>query len=321
MRILVVDDDPIILDLLADTLTEGQGYHLDMHTSAEAGLEALNASKDPFDCILLDIMLPGIDGIQMCQKLRESTRFCSTPILMITSSGEVGLMARAFEAGATDFINKPFSPDELSARVAMAGLLNQSLAKAQHTMSTLSDQIRLRFEEAIDLETDGLSSALAIENELLRNRSECFAMSMFSINIVGLRGIYRSVRAPAFRRVLETAAAAAVTVLEDRHFKLAYVGQGRFVGVILGRGRVDYDDLSARFENRLREIWQTVPTGVPVAPDFAIAAISSQRFWSGMSASDTLRRYLSAGANPQVLSSNEENDLFARLDRKLSETT
>jgi DNA-binding response OmpR family regulator len=317
MRILVVDDDPVILDLLADSLTEDKGYQLHMYASAESGLEALHKSKEPFDCILLDIMLPGMDGIQMCELLRQTTQCSSTPILMITGSNEVGLMARAFEAGATDFINKPFNPVELKGRVVMAGLLNQSISKAQHTMSALSDQLRLRFEEPIDLKVDGVSNILAHENELLRCTAGCFAMTMFTVNVSGMRGIYRTVRAPAFRQCLQTIAAVAIETMADHNFKLSYIGSGKFFGTIMERKRLDHEALTKDFEARLQAEWDFAQTGVPVPPKCNIKAVSTQRMWSNLSASDKLRECLSTEGNINNLTPSEENDLFARLDHRL----
>ncbi|MGC1504477.1 MAG: response regulator [Sulfitobacter sp.] len=317
MRILVVDDDPVILDLLADCLTEDLGYHLHMYDSAESGLEALNTSQEPYDCILLDIMLPGMDGIQMCELLRQTSQCCSTPILMITASNEVGLMARAFEAGATDFINKPLKPVELTGRVVMAGLLNRSLAKAQHTMSTLSEALKLRFEEPLDLKVAGMSNILAHENQLLRCNANCFAMTMFMLNVSGLRGIYRTVRSPAFRQCLETIGTVAVETLSEHNLNLSYIGNGRFFGTVMDRKRLDHEKLTDEFKENLLAAWDFTQTGVPVPPVCTFSQISAQRMWSNLSASDKLREYTHVEGGVNHISSNEENDLFARLNSRL----
>lgn len=319
MRILVVDDDPVILDLLADCLTEELGYHLHMYDSAESGLEALHTSQEPFDCILLDIMLPGMDGIQMCELLRQTTQCCSTPILMITASNEVGLMARAFEAGATDFINKPLKPVELTGRVVMAGLLNRSLAKAQHTMSALSDSLKLRFEEPLDLEVPGMTSILAHENQLLRCNANCFVMTMFTLNVSGLRGIYRTVRSPAFRQCLETIGTAAIETLGQHNVNLSYIGNGRFFGTVMDRKRLDQDKLNEELEANLLATWDFTQTGVPVPPTCTFSQVSPQRMWSNLSASDKLRDCINVEAGGNHLTSSEENDLFARLNNKLAQ--
>ncbi|MCX7560203.1 response regulator [Sulfitobacter sp. F26204] len=321
MHILVVDDDAIMLDLLAATLTKEEGYQLEMHTSAESGLEALANSEHQFDCMLLDIMLPGMNGIEMCNELRKSSRHSTTPILMITGSVDLQLMARAFEVGATDFIHKPFDPQELTARVKMAGLLNQSLAKAQHTMSALADRLKIRFDEPLDLGIDKMCTPLALENELLRYRAECFAMTMFSIDIFSMRGIYRAVRASAFRSCLEIIGEAAVEAFGERNFRLAYIGKGRFIGAFMDRQRFDSEEVNDRLNAELEEAWDTNLTGVPMAPKGRLTALSAQRIWSGISASDALRQCQTQEAGLGDLTPTEENDLFARLDNKLPQAT
>ncbi|KIN70330.1 Response regulator receiver domain protein [Sulfitobacter noctilucae] len=321
MRVFVVDDDPVMLNILSQTLTEADGYHLEMYTSAEAGVEALGTSEHSYDCVLLDIMLPGMDGVELCDILRKSDRYAATPILMITGSSEVALMSRAFTAGATDFIRKPFNTVELKARVQMAGLLNQSLAENRHTMQDLSDQTKIQFEEPIDLGLDGMCSALALENELLRYRAHCFAMTMFSFNVVGLRGVYRSATAPAFRACIDLVAAAATSVLQSHNTRLSYLGQGRFVGVIFDRHRHDKQTLTEELNIRLAEIWDVDTTGIPVPLEVVFSTVAAQRLWSGHSASDALRTFIAVADGISDLTVDVEDDLFSRLNKELSRVT
>jgi CheY-like chemotaxis protein len=113
MRILAVDDDPIILDLLKGSLTAHDQYELMCSASAEQALQTVAAETVPIDCFLLDIMLPGVDGIELCDRIRKLRQYRTTPIIMITASRDPELMGRAFEAGATDFISKPLDGVEL----------------------------------------------------------------------------------------------------------------------------------------------------------------------------------------------------------------
>jgi CheY-like chemotaxis protein len=320
MRILAVDDDPVILELLAEVFETKEGYHLDGYLSAESGLEALNTAIHPFDCILLDIMLPGMNGIEMCQMLRKVKRHSSTPVVMITGSNEVNLMARAFAAGATDFITKPLAKLDLTARVNSAGLLNQSLAKAQHTMSELAQLSKIRFEEPIGLNVEGMSDFLALENEFLRYKAGSFAMTMFAIDICSMRGIYRSVSMPTYRRALETIGASAVETMKGHKSKLTYVGNGRFVSAIMERSRVNRDALTESFNADLVNVWDPEKTGIPVAPTILIPSISTQRIWSGISASDALRTYMAKSGGMSNVEPFEENNLFSRLEHHLAKS-
>lgn len=110
-RILVVDDEERIRRLLKMYL-EKENHIIE---EAETGEEALEMalSKD-FDCILLDLMMPGMDGIEVCEKLREKK---STPVIMITAKGEEANRIQGFEVGTDDYIVKPFSPREVVHRV------------------------------------------------------------------------------------------------------------------------------------------------------------------------------------------------------------
>src|SRR6185437_11679079 len=110
-RILVVDDEERIRRLLRMYL-EKEGYVID---EAEDGESALRkAQEDDFDLIVLDLMLPGIDGIEVCARLRQQK---ATPVLMLTAKGEEVNRVQGFEVGADDYVVKPFSPREVIFRI------------------------------------------------------------------------------------------------------------------------------------------------------------------------------------------------------------
>jgi DNA-binding response OmpR family regulator len=110
-KILVVDDEPRYLRLLeANLLTEG--YEVSTAVDGEDALETFSA--DPVDLILLDVMLPRIDGFAVCQRIRQ---FSTVPIIMLTAKGEEHDRVLGLDAGADDYLVKPFSVMELLARV------------------------------------------------------------------------------------------------------------------------------------------------------------------------------------------------------------
>jgi len=109
--ILVVDDEERIRRLLRMYL-EKEGYSID---EAEDGETALQKAIDhDYDLILLDLMLPGIDGLEVCARLRQ---FKATPVIMLTAKGEESNRVQGFEAGTDDYVVKPFSPREVIYRV------------------------------------------------------------------------------------------------------------------------------------------------------------------------------------------------------------
>jgi two-component system, OmpR family, response regulator len=112
MRVLIVEDQPKLAALLARGLRE-EGYAADV---AERGEDALwMAGSAPYDVILLDIMLPGIDGIETCRELRRHGVW--SPVLMLTARDGVDDRVRGLDSGADDYLAKPFAFDELVARL------------------------------------------------------------------------------------------------------------------------------------------------------------------------------------------------------------
>ncbi|MBE0576798.1 MAG: response regulator transcription factor [Desulfuromonadales bacterium] len=113
MRILIIEDQPEILQNIADYL-ELKGYLVDCAYDGLGGLHL--AITQSFDLIILDLMLPGMDGITLCQRLRQDARL-QTPIIMLTARDSVDDKLTGFRAGADDYLVKPFSLPELHARV------------------------------------------------------------------------------------------------------------------------------------------------------------------------------------------------------------
>ena len=116
-RILVVDDEEDILELVRYNLAK-EGYHV---TGALTGEDALTkARSETFDLIVLDLMLPGIDGLEVAKRLKKSPKTEQIPIVMLSAKGEEADIVTGLELGADDYITKPFSPRIMLARVRTA---------------------------------------------------------------------------------------------------------------------------------------------------------------------------------------------------------
>jgi len=112
MRVLVVEDDTRMASMLRRGLAE-DGYAVDVTAD---GLEAVwHAEEIDYDAVVLDVMLPGIDGFEVCRRLRQAGRW--VPILMLTARNQVDDRVRGLDSGADDYLAKPFSFHELSARI------------------------------------------------------------------------------------------------------------------------------------------------------------------------------------------------------------
>ncbi|HSM37375.1 MAG TPA: response regulator [Longimicrobiales bacterium] len=114
-RVLVVDDEPHIGRIIQLQLEAGP-YEVDLVSNGTTALEKIR-SEEPLDLVLLDIMLPGISGLELLEQLRALPHRSDTPVIMLTAKGQSTDRERAGSLGATDFLTKPFSPRKLLARI------------------------------------------------------------------------------------------------------------------------------------------------------------------------------------------------------------
>lgn len=110
-RILVVDDEPSIVELIRVNLEDG-GYDVGVAADGDEALERF--SQEVWDLVILDLMLPGVDGIEVCRRIRKESQ---VPIIMLTAKADEIDRVLGLEMGADDYVTKPFSPRELLARV------------------------------------------------------------------------------------------------------------------------------------------------------------------------------------------------------------
>ncbi len=114
IRILVVEDDRDIAELVGRYL-ERAGFRVELLASGRDAIAAL--AERPPDVLVLDLMLPGVDGLEICRAARSNARTANIPIIMLTARAEESERIAGLEIGADDYIGKPFSPNELVARV------------------------------------------------------------------------------------------------------------------------------------------------------------------------------------------------------------
>ena len=162
MRILLIEDEAGLVRTLKDLL-ERRGYTVEAKTTGEEGLAT--AMDREFDLILLDVMLPGIDGFEVCRRIRRAK--IRIPILMLTARGQISDKVLGFEGGADDYVTKPFDPDELLARIG-ALIRRASFSKTDDLRSFEFDGKRVDFVKS-QLIRDGKPIDLSErESRLLR---------------------------------------------------------------------------------------------------------------------------------------------------------
>jgi len=126
-RILIIEDDPEIQEMLKFAFVR-EGWQITMASTGEEGLKKLQSKSA--DCVILDIMLPGMDGLKTLKKLRENKNFQNLPVILCTARGEEADIIAGLELGADDYVVKPYSPRVLAARIR-AGLRRKEAAESQ----------------------------------------------------------------------------------------------------------------------------------------------------------------------------------------------
>lgn len=157
--ILIVDDEYIGRETLQSVL-EGEGYELEM---AENGFQAIEKAKDLLpDVILLDVMMPGMTGFEVCQRIRSDPQIAEIPIIILTALDDRESLLNALKAGADDFISKPFDRFELRARLLGITRLNryQKLLQERAKLREANAQLLNAYEATIE----GLSHALDLRD-------------------------------------------------------------------------------------------------------------------------------------------------------------
>ncbi|WP_228014981.1 response regulator [Synechocystis salina] len=129
--ILVVDDVKDNIYVISELL-EGEGYSTTFVTSGPEALQRVTQAQP--DLILLDLMMPGMDGLEVCDRLKQDPQARDIPVIFLTASNEKQHLLQAFAKGAVDYVTKPFSPPELLARVKTHLELKQTRDNLRHTL-------------------------------------------------------------------------------------------------------------------------------------------------------------------------------------------
>ena len=163
-HILIVDDEPVNRNILQDHLSwENQRV-----TQAEDGKRALEIlAEDPtIDLILLDIMMPGMSGVEVCRQLRKSRSAAELPIIFLTAKTQLEDLVHGFNSGANDYLTKPFTKQELVARVTTQLHLRQANRRLEHLVAERTIQLKTRNDELerLDSVVEALNRNVELEN-------------------------------------------------------------------------------------------------------------------------------------------------------------
>ena len=160
MRILVVDDEKLLVKGMKFNL-ENEGYEVDCAYDGAAAVEL--ARNGRFDLIILDVMMPELDGLEACMRIRE---FSNVPIIMLTAKSEDADKLMGFESGADDYLTKPFNILELKARVRALLRRAAGVQRSQGAVLTVGD-LSLNTEERVAIRDGAVVDLTAKEYDLI----------------------------------------------------------------------------------------------------------------------------------------------------------
>ena len=172
-EVLIVEDTPASLKLLSDLLTEA-GYYVRQAPNGELAL--WTAQSRPPELILLDIRMPGIDGFEVCKRLKASPQLCNVPVIFLSAQHDTDDKVRGFALGAVDFIAKPFQAEEILARTDA----HVRLSRAQHALTLERSLLEQRVAERTEELAKEVEQRRASE-EFLRLASKVFEATQDAI--------------------------------------------------------------------------------------------------------------------------------------------
>lgn len=184
MKILIVDDEPDIRNLIKIYLT-AENYDI---IEASDGMEAIEKIDESIDLVLLDVMMPRLDGVQTCLKIRESYYM---PILFLTAKSEDTDKLTAFSFGADDYITKPFNPIDLLARVKanIRRYKNYSTTPVQNKNEITVEELTINLDSHIVSKNGSLikltKKEFAILSLFMRNRGRVYSLEQIYENVWG----------------------------------------------------------------------------------------------------------------------------------------
>jgi two-component system, cell cycle response regulator len=155
-RILVVDDEESNRDLL-EAILAADGYQITLAADGPTALAL--AAESPPDLILLDLMMPGMSGLQTCQRLKQEPATAGVPVIMVTALGQIANKEAAITCGADDFVTKPVSPDDLRARVRAMLTVRPIARELDRTLAYLHELEAARHAEQHEAPTPVIPEA------------------------------------------------------------------------------------------------------------------------------------------------------------------
>lgn len=307
MKIVAVDDDPVFTDILVAMLGGIGEVDVTTYGSSLQALKELSAPHAPFDCVLLDLQMPGMDGIQLCAALRRQSLYRRVPIVMITSMSARGHIDAAFAAGATDYITKPLDRLDLKARIGMVARLVEERRQTERLAREADLQneamhVRVDFQTPIlvpDFER-GIEY-LALQNYLLTlGMKGMLAVSAIGIRIDNAALIFSRTSRANFVGMLGDVASVIADVTKSDDLMVAYAGNGDFVCVVRRPLANTSEDMEKMINLGLEDFEGMYASDRLPLPQVRVGRLAKSSFFSSTKPTRILDRAMAAAQRLQA---------------------
>lgn len=320
MKILAVDDDRVLLEILDYHLRTSGFIDIELLSSPLAAIRKLEGTSQSFDCILLDIEMPEMSGIELCGRIRALDAYRQTPILMLTSVSDRTSVDQAFKNGASDYITKPLDNVELQARLRTV----KRLVDEQQRRRQLEFEVNLQVgTSALDFAFDTPISVpgfgRGIEFHALQNYLLTLGMKgLLSIEVVAVCvesafTSYRMTSRLAFRSMLSDVASVIEDALKTESMLISYAGSGNFVGVLTGRSEWNAFDIELQMNLMMADFTSIYLSDRQQLPKINVSPVVSNSLFSLTRPSLILDRAI-ASASTQI-DALSHNQRFGRSSR------
>lgn len=297
MKILSVDDDPIFLRIIAAEL-QALGYNeVTQVTSAAEAMALVTSGGAHFDCFLLDIDMPGTDGVTLCEMLRKEPESATAPIIMVTVRADMDSIDRAFAVGATDYLTKPLDRRALRGRMQMADqLANQRIQRSAEATT------RFDLSEPLVLADAPRTIAyLAMQNYLLKlTTPDLLASCAIGIQIENAEDIFANRGADAYVDMLLDVAEVIGDGFKDEQALIAHAGHGDFVVFTRGFRSVGLDELADRLVHPLSTLASWYRSIGDIAPRLRVGEPARRSLLSLAPADELLDTAIANAASKSV---------------------
>ncbi|UWR21932.1 two-component system response regulator [Sulfitobacter sp. S190] len=256
MKILAVDDDPIILELLVQFMATVGQHDLVTAESGPAALALLETAEEgSFDCFMLDIQMPGMDGMELARTIRALPDYSESPIVMLTAMSEKRYIDGAFHAGATDYVTKPFDITELKTRIGVVEQLAKSnrartdkifSAKSLQGKGSVMETDAVALHDPMSLhDVDNVIECTAMENYVAQlSRSSLFGSTVFAFTLRKIDQMHEALSGAEFKFLIEDVAEVISDTLTGHQFLMSYAGNGTYVCITESGWRPDMSRLT-----------------------------------------------------------------------------